>query len=208
MLKSFSSVIVFLSIVAVHPQIFLYSPFARAEAVPLPPNTATFASDPNEPSVMVGESYATNYAPNPGDLPAHIAIPSIGLNSPVQQVGVNGAGEMDVPDGATSNVGWYKYGRLPGDLGNAVMDAHVYAAFKKLRYAKIGDEIRVTNAEGVEQRFVITDSRVYQASEVPMYDIFTDESHRGLVLITCARKFLPHANTYSHRLVVTATLVE
>jgi sortase A len=207
MLKSFSILFVFVVAIAVHPQLLMLTPFAEAKIVPLPPNTASFASDPSEPAVMVGTSFATVYTPDPSEYPVRIVIPSIQLNAPVQHVGINSLGEMDVPDGTTPNVGWYQYGPLPGDLGNAVMDAHVFAAFKKLRYAKIGDEISVVTAGGAAKRFLITDSRVYPVSDVPMQAIFSGESE-GLVLITCARKFLPHLNTYSHRLVVSATLIE
>lgn len=161
-----------------------------------------------EPVVTIAPAFAAEFAADASEYPARIRIPSIGLNSPIQPVGVTSTGEMDVPDGSTNIVGWYKYGKLPGDLGNAVMDAHVYAAFKKLRYAQIGDEIRVTDASGNERRFLITDSRVYPHADVPMYGIFTDESHRGLVLITCAGKFLRSLDTYSHRLVVTATEIK
>ncbi len=208
MAKSLITSVVFLSMIALHPQLLFLTPFAAAEIVPLPPNTASFASDPQEPMVMVGASFAASHVPNPSEYPTRLIIPSINLNAPVQLVGINARGEMDVPDGRTSNVGWYQYGNLPGDIGNAVVDAHVFAAFKNLRYAKVGDEIRVVNASGATQRFIITDTRVYPFSEVPMEGIFHDESHRGLVLITCAKKFLPSLNTYSHRLIVSATLVE
>ena len=160
------------------------------------------------PSASLAPAFAADFAAEPAEYPARISIPSIRLDTQVIPVGLNAAGEIDVPDGSTRNVGWYRYGKLPGDLGNAIFDAHVFAAFKDLRYAKIGDEITVTDAQGIERRFVITDSRVYPVSDVPMTDIVLNESSRGLVLITCARKFIPSLGTYSHRLVVSATLVE
>jgi len=160
------------------------------------------------PSASIAPAYAADFSADPTEFPARIRIPSIGLNAPVQPVGVTANGEMDVPNGATNNVGWYQYGKLPGDFGHAVFDAHVFAAFKNLRYAKIDNEISVINADGVEQRFRITSSVVYPVSDVPMEHIILDESARTIVLITCARKFIPSMNTYSHRLVVTATLIE
>lgn len=160
------------------------------------------------PSATLAPAFAADFSADPSDFPARIRIPSIKLDAPVQTVGLTSNGEIDVPSGATNNVGWYQYGKLPGDLGNAIFDAHVFAAFKNLRYAKIGDEISVTDAQGSTQRFRITASMVYPVSDVPMERIILDESARNLTLITCAKRFIPSLGTYSHRLVVTATLVE
>ncbi len=160
------------------------------------------------PHAELASAFAADFSADPTEYPARISIPSIKLNTPIVPVGLTSNGEMDVPSGATRNVGWYQYGKLPGDLGNAVFDAHVFAAFKNLRYAKIGDEITITDAQGVAQRFRITESSVYAVSDVPMEHIILDESARKIVLITCAKKFIRSTGTYSHRLVVTATLIE
>src|SRR5438552_377745 len=45
--------------------------------------------------------------------PVELIIPSINLDSPIQSLGLNKLGEMDVPDGRTNNVGWYEYGTIP-----------------------------------------------------------------------------------------------
>lgn len=83
-----------------------------------------------EPVIALASAFADDYVHDPSEYPARIAIPSIGLTAPIQNVGINGKGEIDVPDGSTRNVGWYQYGAVPGDLGNAIMDAHVYARSK------------------------------------------------------------------------------
>ncbi len=156
------------------------------------------------PSAMLAPAFAADFSADPTVFPTRISILSIKLDSRVIPVGLTPNGEIDVPSGSTSNIGWYQYGKLPGDSGSAIFDAHVFAGFKNLRYAKIGDEISVTDAQGVVQRFRITESVVYPVSDVPMEHIILDESARKLVLITCAKKFIPSMNTYSHRLVVTA----
>lgn len=140
--------------------------------------------------------------------PTQILIPAIGVNSYVVNVGVNTAGEMEVPDGATLNVGWYKYGTVPGDTGSAVMDAHVYAAFKKLKNAVVGSRIYVVNAKGEMQEFKIISSKVYPLAQVPMETIFTDASGSYLNLITCEGRYSATKGTYSHRRVVYAELVK
>ena len=75
--------------------------------------------------------------------PERLLVPSLDLNVAIQPVGQNSKGEMDVPSGSSSNVGWYKYGTMPGNVGSAVLDAHVFAVFKDLRYLKIGSSIFV-----------------------------------------------------------------
>lgn len=157
---------------------------------------------------MLAPAFTAAYVPLVSDYPAQIEIPSIALSAPVVPVGINSVGEIAVPDGASNAVGWYQHGAIPGHTGNAIMDAHVFAAFENLRYAKVGDEIRVKDGNGEEQRFVITDSRVYAVSEVPMQELVHGDAGKRLVLITCARKFSRALGTYTHRLVVIAQLVK
>ncbi len=138
-------------------------------------------------------------------VPVRIRIPSVGINSPVVKVGVNTKGEMDVPDGKTDNVGWYKSGTLPGNVGSAVLDAHVYAAFEDLRYLKAGQDIYIENEAGETLHFVVEDSRIYKLSELSPEHLFNRKDARRLNLITCAGKFVKSWNTYDRRLVVYAT---
>lgn len=142
------------------------------------------------------------------ELPARLRIPSIGLNSPVIEVGVIPNGEMDVPSGKTNNVGWFKYGTRPGDRGSAVMDAHVYAAFSKLKDVKIGDIVKVETESGRTLTYRITDARTYRKEAVPMDYIFTRSDGSFLNFITCAGTFIKSEDTYSHRLVVYAELID
>lgn len=177
-------------------------------STPRAPNTAGVSDEPaDEPTFLIGEPTFEEKLPDPLDNPTRLIIPSIKLDTDVQEVGVTSNGEMDVPDGKTKNVGWYRYGTIPGEIGSAVMDAHVYAAFAKLRYVKIGDDIYVTNGSGEKLHFRVTDSRVYALDEIPLAQIFNSQG-RHLNFITCARKFIPSLNTYSHRLVVYTELIE
>jgi LPXTG-site transpeptidase (sortase) family protein len=141
------------------------------------------------------------------DLPERLSIPSIGLDAPIQGLGVNEKGEMDVPNGGTNNVGWYASGTVPGQRGSAVLDAHVFAAFSKLKYLKVGSTVDVQTVSGSILHFVVTDSEVYTTESVPVQRLFADKSGELLNLITCAGTLLPDGSTYDHRLVVYARLV-
>lgn len=134
--------------------------------------------------------------------PVRLIIPSIGLDAMIESLGLNDKGEMDVPDGSSPNVGWYKGGPIPGNMGSAVIDAHVYAAFENLRYLKVGSDVIVENARGERLRFVVDDSRVYELGELSSGMLFGRKDARRLNLITCAGQPTADGSTYTHRLVV------
>lgn len=171
-------------------------------SVPMAPNTAKTAKIPVlSAPVANAEEEVTVQTHN---APARLVIPSIHLNAPVINVGVNNRGEMDVPDGKTPYVGWYQYGTIPGEVGSAVIDAHVYAAFKNLSKSREGDEIVVQDETGTETKFVIEHTEVYALNEVPLQEIFNTKDTARLNLITCSGTFVKSLNTYDHRLVVFA----
>jgi hypothetical protein len=142
------------------------------------------------------------------DSPVSISFPTLGTFNKVEKVGVNAQNEMEVPSGDTTDVGWYDGGTIPGENGSAVIDAHVFAAFKKLRYLKVGQGFAVTMASGKVLHFTVTDSRVYTLSEVPLDLLFNRDDGKYLNLITCAGKLTPDHKTYDHRLIVFAKLVQ
>lgn len=121
-------------------------------------------------------------------------------------MGLTPEGNLDVPDGKTNNVGWYAKGTVPGDMGSAVLDAHVYAAFSNLHELKKGDTIYVAMKDGSTKEFKVTGSRVYKLSELSGDELFNQDDGRYLHLITCAGSLTPDKSTYTHRLVVYAML--
>lgn len=148
---------------------------------------------------------SVHHAPTLGtsaQYPARLLIPSIGIGVDIVPVGLNDKGEMDVPSGATSNVGWYKGGTIPGNVGSAVLDAHVYAAFQELQHVRLGSYVYVQTSGNTKLRFKVVDSRFYTLSELTPAILFGQTDARRLNLITCAGTFVPSINTYDHRLVV------
>lgn len=142
------------------------------------------------------------------DKPTWIMAPSIGLFSPMQGVGINEKGEMDVPPGDSNNVGWYEYGALPGQHGTAVLDAHVFAAFRNLNQVKPGEYIYIFMQSGRILSFKVTEAALYDLSTLSPYTLFEPyNSTKKINLITCAGNWSPYAATYSHRLIVSAELV-
>jgi hypothetical protein len=60
--------------------------------------------------------FATTTAVEPF-LPARLRIPSLSIDARVESVGVKENGAMQNPSNFV-NVGWYRYGALPGEAGN------------------------------------------------------------------------------------------
>jgi sortase A len=139
--------------------------------------------------------------------PAWLIIPSINVNAPVTNVGVNGQGALGVPADAT-HVAWYKDGPRPGELGAAVIDGHLdtihtsQAVFYNLGKLAPGDkvEVRTTNNQTVSFTVTRVAEYPYNASTT---DIFSaTDGGADLNLITCAGDWIPSAKLYNERIVV------
>ena len=139
--------------------------------------------------------------------PVHLFIPSVGINASIQAVGTTKNGEMDVPSGKSNNVGWYKYGTIPGKTGSAVIDAHVFAAFAALKRVKPGDSIYVAMSDGSQRHFVVSAAKNFPTVGLSPLQLFRPTSTADLNLITCAGSLTPDHSTYDHRLIVYSTLV-
>src|SRR5689334_6528127 len=111
----------------------LIAPVVTAQETPEPavPNTAVVQNTLQATVVAPERTHADK-------VPVRVIIPSIGLNAPIEQMGLTSSGALDVPSGKTNNVGWYAAGTLPGEVGSAVLDAHVFAALKNLKYVEPG----------------------------------------------------------------------
>lgn len=139
--------------------------------------------------------------------PARIIIPSIGINTTIEGVGVNEKGEMAVPSGTTNTVGWFKYGTAPGQVGSAVLDAHVFAAFAKLKYLRPGADVYVITSQNQILHFIVDEKKTFALSELAPEQLFRATKRPDLNLITCAGSLTADHSTYDHRLIVYATLV-
>lgn len=151
-------------------------------------------------------AYITAGTVSTADVPAWIYIPSINLFSFVEGMGIDHKGNMDVPSGRTNNVGWYKYGVQPGNIGTAVFDAHNTAAFKNLHAVLPGSDIYILTAQGKLLHFRTTRAETYSMTTLSPYTLFAATTSKQINLITCAGTLLPEGDA-THRLIVSAQLV-
>jgi sortase A len=145
--------------------------------------------------------------------PAEISIPSIGLVTKVQAVGIGKSGNMAVPDNY-QDVGWYRYGTLPGRRGSAVMAGHVNngfglgGVFKDLDRLKAGDQVIYKAQDGTLLTFVVEQVMVYDVEHAPTGLIFNQADYPRLNLITCDGEWSERARAYDKRRVVFTRLLE
>lgn len=163
------------------------------------------------PQEGAGAAPAVQSVVAPGDAPARLAIPALGIDANVQQAGLTKAGAMGTPSNFT-DVAWYKYGPAPGQAGSAVIDGHVdnglslAGVFKHLGDIKPGDDVYVTTESGQRLHFKVSDIEIYPYQDAPTDLIFNRDDAVRLNLITCDGTWVKGGHTYNERLVVYTTL--
>ncbi len=171
---------------------------------------ALFLSPSSE--IDVSQVQATTAIP-PKELPDRIEIPKIEVAAHIQHVGIAKSGNMAVPTNYT-DVGWFRLGTVPGQIGSAVIDGHVdngfglAAVFKHLSDLKIGDDIYIDTKEGARLHFKVQEMETYDFDKVPLDKLFRRADAPRLNLITCRGSWISDKKMYDERLVVYAVLVD
>ena len=164
-------------------------------------------SNLSKKKTVLGENKSTKNLPHESvDLPARIKIPKIYLDATIQQLGFTKDGAMDVPTNSV-DVGWFKLGPRPGEIGSAVIDGHldakngVQGVFYKLNKLIPGDTVYIKDKKGKSIAFIVRESRTYDPKEdVP--NVFNNIDGNHLNLITCDGAWDKGKKSYSKRLVV------
>ena len=145
--------------------------------------------------------------------PAHLLIPTIGINASIETVGVSPNGDLAIPtQNPWEHVGWYDLGPRPGERGSAVIDGHLDrpggypAVFWRLRDMQIGNSVMVIDTRGKTFHFHVTAIAFYAPQDAPIQEIFANESGTYLNLITCAGDWIPSQHQTTLRLVIYTAL--
>ncbi len=147
----------------------------------------------------------------PRSEPTRVIIPSLDVNVRTIELGLRPNGTMEVPaTGALA--GWYSGAPTPGELGPAVIAAHVrwqgvQGVFADLRKLDPGDQVGVRRADGSTALFEVLRIEQYAKSRFPTQEVYGDIQHAGLRLITCGGDVDPQTGDYSDNVVVYAGLV-
>ena len=148
----------------------------------------------------------------PESHPVAVSIPKLDVESELVDLRIDDSGAMEVPvEGA--DAGWYALGPTPGALGPAVIAGHVTwdqspAVFYDLKTLKVGDEVKVTRADGRTAIFSVEGVETFAKDRFPTDTVFGTIDHAGLRLITCGGTYDSAANRYLDNVVVFASLVD
>ena len=145
-------------------------------------------------------------------LPAFVRVRSIGVTSPLVQLGLELDGSLEVPvDFATA--GWYSGGPVPGANGPSVIAGHIDsytgpAIFSKLSQITPDDIIDVTRTDGLRVTFSVERIDQYPKAYFPTDLVYGPTDTPELRLITCGGVFNKKTGSYQDNVVVYARLVE
>lgn len=185
-----------------------------------PPSSAAPAAPaaPAEPPAIVG-SFPESARPVgrllPASPPASISIPTIGVTSPVNQVGLNPDGtlEVPVPGPLYDQAAWYRASPTPGELGPSVIIGHIDSAasgpsvFFELSRLAPGQNVTVKRADGITTTFQIDAVKSFPKDSFPSLNVYGTGNRSELRLITCGGPFDASASSYRDNTVVYAHLV-
>lgn len=151
----------------------------------------------------------------PRSVPVSISIPSIGVSSPLLQLGLNPNHSLQVPpvDEHPSRAGWYTNSPTPGEIGPSVILGHIDSAkygpsvFFKLGALQPGATVSVARLDGTVAVFRVDKVVSYKKSQFPTEVVYGNLPYPGLRLITCGGTFDPSVRSYESNIVAYATLV-
>lgn len=146
-------------------------------------------------------------------LPRKIEIPATGASGCIHRVGIDPEGRIAVPVNIHAG-GWFVNSAAPGQKGVAVIDGHVRGQYQKglfgdLEKLQSGQLVKLQSGDLTWQEFEIVEVVSYPLGEATreQYRQLPD-IERQLTLITCAGSFDTARQTYDHRTIVRARLIQ
>ena len=148
-------------------------------------------------------------------VPISLAIPAIGVRSPLIQLGLAKDGTLEVPAPGPQydEAGWYRGSPSPGSLGPAVIVGHVDSlkqgpsVFFRLASLHTDDLVTVTRADSSVATFTVDSVARYPKAAFPTALVYGNTDRAALRLITCGGAFDTKAGQYTDNVVVLAHLV-
>jgi sortase (surface protein transpeptidase) len=175
------------------------------------PASPTATSTPTGTPTEVPTPTATP-TPYDGDV-ARFIVPKLGVDAPVENLGVDASNTMETPVRENTDVGWYHIWDRPGWDGNAVFSAHVYwenvpAPFQRLSTLVEGDEVDIEMNNGEVYKYQVISKNRYSRDNIPMGDIIWPKERpadeQWITMITCGGELDSTGWEYLSRDVVVA----
>lgn len=158
-----------------------------------PPVHSAGQLDPPTSTAPTGAS-AAKAAPLAPSPPVRLRIPALGIDTPVNPIGLNPDGTLAVPQPGPhlNQAAWFKNSPTPGQPGASIIEGHVdsvegESVFWKLGSIKLGDQIIVDRTDGTRLVFTVKAVRDYSKSRFPTMAVYGGNlSQPTLRLITCS----------------------
>jgi LPXTG-site transpeptidase (sortase) family protein len=124
-----------------------------------------------------------------------VAIPAIGVRTPVNPIGLGADGALDVPQPGPhlDQAAWFENSPTPGQPGPSVIEGHVDSVegpsvFFRLGEVKPGDRVLVDRADGRTLTFRVDAVRDFLKARFPTTLVYGSArlSEPTLRLITCS----------------------
>lgn len=173
---------------------------------PLPPVTSE-VSKPAPTSTDVPGADRTL----PRSKPVGLEIPAAGIAArELVALDRRADGRLETPRNWGA-VGWYAAGPWPGQLGTAVMTAHVDsragpAIFFRIGELRPGDAVTVPRADGTVAVFTVYAVERYPKNRFPTRTVYAASDRAELRLITCGGDYDDAAGSYRDNVVAYAAL--
>lgn len=198
------------------------APVASVSGSPAGPAISTqqtkIAATPAPPSSNTTGAIPPVAKPDPAVIglvhvrPESVSIPSIRVQSPLVDLGLNSDGTLQVPKDF-AKAGWYTGGQFPGDadgppalIAGHIDDLHGPAVFYRLSKLHVGAQVLVRRVDGSVATFVVYRIASFLKSQFPSSAIYAKTTRPELRLITCTGEFDRHAGSYLSDLVAFARL--
>jgi sortase (surface protein transpeptidase) len=143
--------------------------------------------------------------------PVALAIPAIGVRTPLEKLGRTPQGTLQVPT-STTVAGWYTGSPRPGEIGSSIIAGHIDSTlgpgvFFRLRLLRPGDLVYVRRADGTLAVFRVYAEHMYAKTRFPTEQVYGPVPDAELHLITCGGVFDSATGSYLSNVVVYATQV-
>lgn len=140
--------------------------------------------------------------------PTRLILPGIGVDAPIEPVGLLPTGGLAVPDNPRV-LGWWQSGAHPDSAtGTVVIDGHVdtagggAGALFFLSRLSPGQQIVLDTDRG-SRHYIVSALRSYAKADLPG-EVFATTGRARLTLITCGGAFDRHTHQYTDNIVVYA----
>lgn len=183
---------------------------ALASATPAADPTPPPGPEPAAPAVPTQDGRLGAGGASAPATPVEVRLPTLGVVSPVEPIGVERDGALEIP-GDVRTVGWYRYGPRPGDArGSTVLSGHVDSAeqgkgaFYRLGELRPGDPVQVRLSDRQVRRYRVVAREEWPKTATPLDRLFARGGAPRLTLVTCGGGFREDISSYQDNIAVTA----